>query len=82
MLIQVQLCSANSVPFLATGGGHGYSTSFGKLKNGLELDMGGFRDVKVDKAAKTLTVGGAVTFGDVYEPLYDAGLEIRSCPLV
>ena len=75
--LQIKLCGENNIPFLATGGGHGYSTSFGKLQNGLELDLGGFRNITVDKAASTLTVGGAVTFGDVYEPLYNAGKEIR-----
>ena len=74
---QVNLCVSNNIPFLATGGGHGYSTSFGELENGIQLDLGGFKTVEVDKEASTLTVGGAVTFQDVYEPLYAAGKEIR-----
>ena len=77
MDLQVNLAVKNNIPFLTTGGGHGYSTSFGQLDNGLELDMGGFKSVKVDEAASTLTVGGAVTFQDVYDPLYQAGKEIR-----
>ncbi|KAL9595232.1 MAG: hypothetical protein Q9219_006566 [cf. Caloplaca sp. 3 TL-2023] len=80
----VQLCAQLNIPFLATGGGHGYSTSFGKLDNGLELDLSAFKQVNVDKAAKTMTVGGAVTFGDVFDPLYAAGFEIPtgSCTCV
>ena len=71
---------ANNVSFLATGGGHSFSVNLGKLKNGLELDMSGFKTVKVDVAANTLTVGGAVTIGEVLEPLYAAGKEIRTLP--
>lgn len=76
-VLQVLLCSQYNIPFLATGGGHGYSTSFGKLQNGLELDLGGFKEINIDIAASTMTVGGAVTFGDIYEPLYAVGKEIR-----
>ena len=39
--------------------------------------MGGLKAVNVDKAASTMTVTGAITFGDVLEPLYAAGKEIR-----
>ena len=43
--------------------------------------MGGFKDIVIDQAAKTMTVGGAVTFGDVYDPLYALGLESRMTSL-
>ena len=66
---------ANNIPFLATGGGHSFSINLGKLENGLELDLSGFKTVKVDAAANTLTIGGAVTFHDILEPLYAAGKE-------
>ena len=39
--------------------------------------MGGLTNVKVDKAASTMTITGAVRFIDVVEPLYAAGKEIR-----
>ncbi|KAL8833381.1 MAG: hypothetical protein Q9176_008009, partial [Flavoplaca citrina] len=71
----VQLCAELNIPFLPTGGGHGYSTSFGKLKNGLSLDLGASKQVTVDKIAKTATIGGAATFGDVFDPLYAAAFE-------
>ena len=42
--------------------------------------MGGLKSVNVNKAASTMTVNGAITFGDVIDPLYAAGKEIRrSC---
>lgn len=68
---------SNNIPFLTTGGGHSYSVNLGKLKNGLELDMSGLTSVKVDAAASTMTIRGAVTFGDIEGPLYAAGKEIR-----
>ena len=71
---------ANNVPFLATGGGHSFSINLADIKNGLELDMGGFKTVKVDAAANTLTVGGAVTIGEILDPLYAAGKEMRMLP--
>ena len=64
------------MPFLATGGGHGFATTFGALENGLELDLGFFHDVTVNVATSTMTIGGAVIFRDIYDILYDAGKEI------
>ncbi len=76
----MKLATANNVPFLATGGGHSFSINLNGIQNGLELDMGGLKSVKVNKAASTMTVNGAITFGDVIDPLYAAGKEIRkSC---
>ena len=71
------------MPFLATGGGHGFATTFGALENGLELDLGFFHNVTVDAATSTMTIGGAVIFRDIYDILYDAGKEIsklKRCP--
>lgn len=47
----------------------------------MELDLGAFRNIHVDAASKTMTVGGAVRFGEVYDPLYEAGFEVRMSPL-
>ena len=77
LMIQVRFASRFNIPFLATGGGHGFATTFGALKNGLEIDLGLFTNVSVDAAASTMTIGGAVKNGDVIEPLYNAGKEIR-----
>lgn len=77
MYKKVKLASIHDIPFLATGGGHGYATTFGKLQNGLEIDLSFFRSVSVDAASSTMTIGGAVVFRDIYEPLYNAGKEIR-----
>lgn len=42
------------------------------------LDLSNFRNVSVDAAANTMRIGAAVRFGDVYEPLYNAGKEIST----
>lgn len=76
---QVKLSISNNISFLATGGRHGYGTQFGKLQNGLEIDMSAFDMVQVDKNSSMMTVGGAVHFGDIVDPLYAAGKEIREC---
>jgi FAD binding domain len=74
---QVRFATAHNISFLPSGAGHGFTTSYGTLQNGLEIDLSAFNSVVVDAAANTLTVGGGVKFGEIYEPLYSAGKEIR-----
>jgi fumiquinazoline A oxidase len=73
----VKFAARLSIPFLATGGGHGFATTLGKLQNGIDIDLGFFKNISIDAAASTMTVGGAVLFRDIFEPLYKAGKEIR-----
>ena len=75
--IQVKFAAKNRIPFLTTGGGHGFATTLGNLKNGIQLDLGQFKSIKIDKRAQTVTIGGAVRIGEVIGPLYDAGFELR-----
>ncbi|KAK3687416.1 hypothetical protein B0T22DRAFT_489312 [Podospora appendiculata] len=72
----VAYAAQRRIPFLATGGGHGFATTFGRLKNGLEIDMSGFNNISIDATANTMTVGGAVAMGDLFTPLYNAGKEM------
>lgn len=74
--MKVSICSKYNVPFLATGAGHGYSTTLGRLQKGIEIDLGFFRNVTVDKNSSTMTIGGSVRFKDVFEPLAAVGKEI------
>ena len=75
--MQVRYASQNNIPFMGTGGGHGYTTTTSAIKNGINIDLGGFKSIAIDAAANTMTIGGAVTFGDVLNPGYNAGKEIR-----
>ena len=65
------------MPFLATGGGSGYTATTGALKGAIGIDLGFFRDVHVNADDNLLTVGGGVIFDDIFEPVHAAGKEIR-----
>ncbi|RAH42315.1 FAD-binding oxidoreductase [Aspergillus brunneoviolaceus CBS 621.78] len=78
LITAVKLSTANNISFLATGGRHGYSITFGNLQNGLALDLSPLDTVAVDAAAGTLTIGPGVTFGDVMDPVYEAGYQIQT----
>lgn len=64
------------IPFLATGGGHGLSTTLKTLKNGISIDLSHFQNVTIDHAASTVTVGGGNVFGDVFGPVWNSGKEM------
>ncbi|RAH54231.1 FAD-dependent oxidase [Aspergillus piperis CBS 112811] len=74
----VKYASTHNIPFLAMGGGHGYTTTFAELQYGLEIDLSGFNQVAVDADANLMTIGGGVRFRDIFEPLYSAGKEIQT----
>ncbi|POS73295.1 hypothetical protein DHEL01_v208314 [Diaporthe helianthi] len=80
----VKLATDNKIGFLAQGGRHGIAFSFRSLKNGWSIDLSHLKSVVVDKRAATVTVGGGVRFGDIYDPLDKAGFMIQtgsgSCP--
>ena len=74
---QITFARNSSVPFLPTGGGHAFASSLEWLRNGIELDLSNFNTVRVDAKSNTLTIGGAVRFRDILEPLGQAQKELR-----
>ncbi|RYP45207.1 hypothetical protein DL768_008400 [Monosporascus sp. mg162] len=80
----VKFATSCHIPFLATGNRHGYSTTLGDLQNGLAIDLSGFKNIDIDVASETVTIGPGVTAGDIFDPLYEAGFELQtgsaSCP--
>ena len=62
---------------MATGGGYGYTTTYQNLKNGISIQMNSFRSVSINAGNNTMTIGGATRFRDTFDPLYNAGKEIR-----
>ncbi|KAI6086403.1 FAD-binding domain-containing protein [Hypoxylon rubiginosum] len=80
----VKLATSHKIPFLATGGRHGYTTTLGNLQNGLAIDLSRLNSLALDTTAQTLTVGPGVTVGEVFDPLYNAGFDIQTgsapCP--
>lgn len=73
----VRYASRNQIPFLGVGGGHGFTTTLGELKEGLEIDLSQFNKVSVDARKNRLTIGGSVRFEEILDPVYAAGKEIR-----
>ncbi|KAK0634890.1 hypothetical protein B0T17DRAFT_514654 [Bombardia bombarda] len=80
----VKLAAKYNISFLATGAGHGYGTTLGKLQNGLDIDLSQFKSISVNQSAGTVTVGGGVRMRDVIDAVFKAGFEIQtgscSCP--
>lgn len=62
---------------MTTGGAHGFPTTLGLVKYGIELDMSNFNKVVVDAKANKLTIGGGVRFGDILGPMTQAKKEMR-----
>lgn len=73
----VQLARQHNVPFLATGGRHGFSTTLHALDQGLEIDLSQLNSVEVDANHATVTIGAGVIVDDILDPIYDAGFEMR-----
>ncbi|KAI2607189.1 uncharacterized protein GGS25DRAFT_322188 [Hypoxylon fragiforme] len=74
----IKLVRSHNIPFLATGGRHGYSPTLGKLQSGLALDLSQLNTISVDNNTDTLTIGGGTTLGQVFDPVYEAGYEMPS----
>ena len=61
---------------MATGAGHGFTTTTSAVDAGVNIDLGFFDHVEIDASNNLMWIGGSVTFGDVFDPLYAAGKEI------
>ncbi|RAO65272.1 uncharacterized protein BHQ10_001284 [Talaromyces amestolkiae] len=72
----VKVASAHNISFLATGGGHGVSQGFANIQNAIDIDLSNFKTVDLDIEKNQVTVGGGATYGQLYDPLYNAGKEI------
>ncbi|KAI3327602.1 Glucooligosaccharide oxidase [Xylariaceae sp. AK1471] len=80
----VKIAVANNIPFLATGGRHGFGLGLENLQGGLAIDLSLFKTFDADKKTGLVTVGGALSAGEFADQLYDAGLMLPSgscaCP--
>lgn len=80
----VKLAVQHNIRFLATGGRHGFGLGYGRLQEGLAIDLSLFKGFTADAASATVTIGGAATVADFHDQLYDAGLMLPSgscsCP--
>lgn len=73
----VRLARQHNIPFLATGGRHGFSTTLQALDQGLEIDLSQLASVEIDDTNATVTIGAGVVVNDILDPIYDAGFEMR-----
>ncbi|CAJ2507153.1 Uu.00g083390.m01.CDS01 [Anthostomella pinea] len=73
-----EVVAINSIPFLATGGRHGYGTTLATLQNGLAVDLSRINEVSIKTAGSTLTVGGGAKHSDVLASVYEAGFQLPS----
>ncbi|KEY66080.1 hypothetical protein S7711_08897 [Stachybotrys chartarum IBT 7711] len=80
----VLLARQNNLNFLATGGRHGYTSTYGRLRNGLAIDLSKLNSVSVDRDDATLTIGGGTIARQILGPVAEAGFELPiggcSCP--
>ena len=75
----MKIARAINIPFLGTGGRHSSASTLGTLDQGLSIDLSKLNSVKVDAEAGTLTIGGGTRFGQIVEPVYEAGYQMRQC---
>lgn len=47
------------------------------MQGGVAIDLSKLKTIKIDKKAATVTIGPGVLFGDIFDPLYNAGFQIR-----
>ncbi|KAI0202890.1 hypothetical protein F4808DRAFT_458596 [Astrocystis sublimbata] len=80
----VKAAQEHGLPLLATGGRHGFSTTLAHVKGGVAIDLSQLNSISINKHASTLTIGGGVHFGEVFDPVYKAGFQVptgtASCP--
>ncbi|KAI1765666.1 hypothetical protein GGR53DRAFT_465139 [Hypoxylon sp. FL1150] len=65
-----------NIPFLATGGHHGYGTTLGNLRNGLAIGLRLLKSFGIDMTPSIITVGAGTLAGDSIGPVYEAGYEL------
>ncbi|CAI6338016.1 unnamed protein product [Periconia digitata] len=80
----IQYAKKQKIPFFTVGGGHGYSETRSKCKDGIQIDMGNFKSVFVDAEKNTLTIGGSVRFSELAGPVYAAkkSIVVGTCSCV
>ena len=69
--------AAQKIPFLAQGGGHGFSPTLGSIQDAVLIKLQNLNKTEV-KADNTVVVGGGARFGDVYKAVHAKGRELST----
>ncbi|KAF1815559.1 putative FAD-dependent oxidase [Eremomyces bilateralis CBS 781.70] len=72
----VKCATEHNIPFHAVATGHNFSSCYERAQNLLEVDISNLKGVSIDASASTITVGGAVLFNEIFDPLHEAGKEM------
>lgn len=73
----VNFAREQNIPFAVRGGGHN-GGGLGTIDNGLVINLGAMNGIKVDPDAKTVTVGGGATWGEVDNATHVHGMATPS----
>ncbi|RYO90664.1 hypothetical protein DL766_002867 [Monosporascus sp. MC13-8B] len=79
----LRFLSRHDIPYFAQGGAHGYSPTLAVIQHAVMIKMERFDEIRFNDD-NSVTVGGAVLFGDLMSALYAAGRELTvgSCVCV
>ncbi|KAI5843790.1 hypothetical protein DFP73DRAFT_550267 [Morchella snyderi] len=71
----VKYANTHSREILAANRRHGWSQTLDRVEDAIMIDISTLKNITIDAAAKTVTVGGGVRVGDVMPALQAAGKE-------
>lgn len=71
----MKYANTHSREILAANRRHGWSQTLNRVHDAIMIDISTLKDITVDTAANTVTVGGGVRVGDVMPPLQAVGKE-------
>ncbi|KAJ5180966.1 hypothetical protein N7492_004176 [Penicillium capsulatum] len=69
----VTFANTENIPFLAYNGGHGATTTLGKMDHGIAISLSQLNSIKITDNGETATVGGGVMSNDVVDKLWAHG---------
>ncbi|KAL2131986.1 hypothetical protein VTI74DRAFT_4387 [Chaetomium olivicolor] len=71
----IRYANAHDLPFLATTGGHGTTTTLSAMEGGIIINMRNMTSFSVSPDRKTATIGGGLLAGNVVDELWAVGLQ-------
>ena len=78
-MTKVKWARANSTPFLAQSGGHGFTATLGKVPpNSIIINLRALNDVKVDMAEGIATISAGAIISEVVDAAHAAGAHVMT----